>query len=473
MHIPILRAGQPYKSLDVLQVKNFITGETVAELSQANSGLIRKDFARAEENKHTLDSLPGQELLMMCKNAADLFMRENLPLDGETQSPEDYIKILSTTSGMPEVLCSKNMEKIRLVLDEMETVLGGLTRGLGLEILDVGWGKQNERLLSYICQTNALGAILPNNSPGVHSLWLPCIPLKVPLVLKPGTQEPWTPYRVIQAFIAAGCPREAFSYYPTDYSGATEILLRSGRSMFFGDVSTVKPWQNDHRVQIHGPGWSKVLIGEDQIANWQQYAEPIVDSILINSGRSCLNASGVWVPAHGRDIAEALAKRLAQIEAKPMDDPEAQLAAFVNPTVAERISNLIDAGLSQDGAEDITAKYRDGKRLVEKDGCTFLLPTVVWCDSPEHPLANTELLFPFASVVEVPQNEILEKMGQTLVLTAITEDRQFIQKILAATNVDRLNLGAIPTSKISWDQPHEGNLFEHLYRQRAFQLSIE
>ena len=32
-----------------------------------------------------------------------------------------------------------------------------------------------------------------------------------------------------------------------------------------------------------------------------------------------------------------------------------------------------------------------------------------------------------------------------------------------------LNLGPIPTPRISWDQPHEGNLFDHLYARRAFQ----
>ena len=36
-------------------------------------------------------------------------------------------------------------------------------------------------------------------------------------------------------------------------------------------------------------------------------------------------------------------------------------------------------------------------------------------------------------------------------------------------HIDRLNLGPIPTWQLSWDQPHEGNLFQHLYRQRAFQ----
>ena len=62
-------------------------------------------------------------------------------------------------------------------------------------------------------------------------------------------------------------------------------------------------------------------------------------------------------------------------------------------------------------------------------------------------------------------------MGSTLVATAITGDREFIRRIFASHNVERLNLGPIPTMKINWDQPHEGNLFEHLYRQRAFQMS--
>ena len=39
--------------------------------------------------------------------------------------------------------------------------------------------------------------------------------------------------------------------------------------------------------------------------------------------------------------------------------------------------------------------------------------------------------------------------------------------------VERLNLGSLPTSRVSWEQPHEGNLFTHLYRRRAFQTLLE
>ena len=471
IHIPILRAGLSYRSLNLTRVSHIQTGEPLAIVSQANRGLIAKDLMDAKANKGALEDLSVSELLAICKKAANLFMEEALPLDDASQSPDDYIQQVSGTTGLPQNLCRRNMQKIRLVLDEMEAVLGGLTRGLDLSILDSGWGIQSKRPLSYLSLTDTLGAVLPSNSPGVHSLWLPAIPLKTPLVLKPGSEEPWTSFRIAQAFIEAGCPSEAFGFYPTDYSGAAEILLHSGRSLLFGGGSTVAPWQGNPNVQIHGPGRSKIIIADDRVSHWEDYLDLTVSSVAENGGRSCINASGVWVPSHGREIAEMLAKHLADITPKPLDDPEAEIAAFTNPKVAEGISNLIDNQLKVPGAIDLTAKYRDGGRVVEKSGCTFLSPTVIWCEDPEHPLANTEFLFPFVSVVEVPQKEILDRIGPSLVVTAITEDEAFMHALHRSPDADRLNIGPISTNQISWDQPHEGNLFDFLYQQRALQVS--
>ena len=75
----------------------------------------------------------------------------------------------------------------------------GLTRGLDLSVLDAGLQPRRRPLLSYFPRTEALGVVLPSNSPGVHSLWMPAIAMKMPLVLKPGSAEPWTPFRIIQA----------------------------------------------------------------------------------------------------------------------------------------------------------------------------------------------------------------------------------------------------------------------------------
>src|SRR6185369_12434542 len=167
------------------------------------------------------------------------------------------------------------------------------------------------------------------------------------------------PYRIIQSLIKAGAPPEAFSFYPTDHAGAAEILRSCGRSLLFGDSSTTGVWTNDPRVVIHGPGYSKIIIGEDCVDDWEQYLDVIVASIADNGGRSCVNASAVWVPRHADEISEALAERLAQIVPRAAEDPQAQIAPFVDPQVASRINAIIDQGLSEPGAREVTAAYRE------------------------------------------------------------------------------------------------------------------
>lgn len=480
-HLPILRWGTPYRSVDVAAVPDFRTREPFVVLSQANAGLIRRDLRAQDQARAALAAIPAAELVERAARAADHFLHETLPLDplaGSTQTPQDYVAQVSATTGMPWAIVRRNMAKVHGVLSRVGDVLAGLTRGIDLAVLDSGVGLAGGRLLSFYPRADALGVVLPSNSPGVHSLWAPATVLKMPLVLKPGSAEPWTPYRIIQAWIRAGLRPDVFAYYPTDHAGGAEILRQCGRGMVFGDTASTRPWHGDPRVEVHGPGYSKVVIGPDAADDWERHVDLIADSIASNGGRSCVNASGVWVTRHGDAVAEALAARLARIVPRAADDPEAVLAPFADAAVAWRLSATIDAALAGAGpdgpssppARDVSAAVRGTPRVVEHDGATYLLPTIVRCDA-SHPLANREFLFPFASVVEVPADALPACLGPTLVASVITADRAFADRFVRAPLVDRLNLGPIPTTEIGWDQPHEGNLFEHLYARRAIQRS--
>jgi len=471
LHIPLLRHGEQYRSLDVSRVPHHRTREPFVEVSQANAGLIRRDLSHQEIARASLSKFSTRDLVDICTRAAEHFTNDSLPLVDTAQSAEDYVAQVSATTGMPHVLARRNLLKIKSMFANMENVLNGLTRNIDWEILDRGFGVRDGNSLSFFPRTQSLGAVLPNNSPGVHSLWIPAFALHIPLVLKPGSAEPWTPYRIIQALIKAGAPREAFSFYPADHAGASEILRNCGRSLLFGDSSTTGAWANDPRIEIHGPGYSKVVIGEDCVDEWEKYLDVIVASIADNGGRSCVNASAVWVPKHADEIAEALAQRLAQIVPRAADDERAQIAPFVDPQVAQRINAIIDQGLTEPGARDVTAAHRDGERLVSWNNCSYLLPTIIRCQ-PDHPLAVKEFLFPFASVVQVDQSELGSVIPPSLVVTAITKDPNLIQTLVSSPHVDRLNIGAMPTNQVSWDQPHEGNLFDHLYGRRAFQQAV-
>jgi acyl-CoA reductase-like NAD-dependent aldehyde dehydrogenase len=231
----------------------------------------------------------------------------------------------------------------------------------------------------------------------------------------------------------------------------------------------VDRYRGNPKVQAHGPGFSKILLGDDQVDNWEKYLDMMVESIAINSGRGCINTSGVWASRHTREIADALAKRLAEIRPLPPDDPNAGLAAFTVPGVADAISQSIDSDLNTSGVSDVTAKYRGGPRIVKKGRADYLLPTVIHSESTEAPVVRKEFMFPFVTVVNCPEERMLEAMGPTLVCSAITGNEQLRRRLTEAVHIDRLNLGPVPTTKLNWLQPHEGNIVEFLYRARAFQ----
>lgn len=466
-HIPVLRLGEEYHSLDVSEVKRLGGDEVVVRVSQANPGLVRRDLLRLDEARRALRAVPARDLVAMAREAGEHFLHGDLPLGDGTQSPDEYLHQLHATSGLPHSLIRMNMKKLHQLFAEMADVLEGLSRGLDLDIFDTGIGEQGGVPVSFSAVTDSLGVILPSNSPAVNALWMPSIVMKVPVVLKPGREEPWTPWRIIQSFVKAGVPRQAFSFYPTSHEGSQGIIRRCGRVMLFGDDRTVAQHAHDARIEVHGTGHTKILVGDDRIDDWPSFLDVLVESVSANSGRSCINASTIVVPRHADAIARALAERLAEIRPRRADDPEACLAGFANAAVADYIDGAVTEGLKEPGARDVSAEVRGEARREEFEGMQYLLPTVVRVESFDHALANREFLFPFVQVIEMPQSGMLDRIGYSLVVTAITGDAGWIDRLLDCPDIDRLNVGPFPTNRIQWNQPHEGNLFEFLYKRRA------
>ena len=470
-HLPVLRLGRSYESLDKLEIKDHRTGGVKAVVSTINTGILRKDFRRLGDARAALKKFSVAQLIELSAKAGELFLNGTLPLGdkGHTQGDDEYVTTLSATSGLPHVMVRRNITKIHYALTHLGEVLNGLSRGLDMTIIDRGYGKQFGTKLSFFPTCQALGLVMPSNSPAVNSLWLPALALKTPVVIKPGRDEPWTPYRLIQAFIAAGVPAEAFGFYPTDHEGAGEILQSCGRALVFGDKSTTEQYAGNPAIQVHGPGWSKILVGDDCIENWRDYIDVMAASISDNGGRSCINASAIVVPKYAAEIADALAQKLGPIQPTRNDDPNARLSGFANVKMADFIDAQIEDGLKTPGASDVTAKYRGGPRKVEFEGGVYLRSTIVHCESSAHPLANKEFLCPYASVVQCPQGEMLRQIGYSLAVSAITKDVKFIGELEAFPEIDRLNIGPISTMAISWDQPHEGNMFEFLWKRRSIE----
>src|SRR5262249_51459858 len=171
IHIPVLRWGEPYKSMEIDKVVHFDTGEVLAEVSRANGGLVERDMRFARRARDVLREVPIADLLRMMKKAGELYARAELPLGDGTQTPEQFARMQSATTGLPEHMCKFNMDKNMFVLQNMDKILDSLTRGLDLDILSNGHGMEARGVpVSYQAQSPVLGMVLPSNSPGVHTL---------------------------------------------------------------------------------------------------------------------------------------------------------------------------------------------------------------------------------------------------------------------------------------------------------------
>src|SRR5687767_15476147 len=94
IHIPVLRLGQTYRSLDTIQFT--VEGQSL-EVSVANAGLIRRDLQNISRAVESLQAIPCETLADYCEKAAELYLHANLPwgADDRLQSPDDYVAALS------------------------------------------------------------------------------------------------------------------------------------------------------------------------------------------------------------------------------------------------------------------------------------------------------------------------------------------------------------------------------------------
>ena len=113
-------------------------------------------------------------------------------------------------------------------------------------------------------------------------------------------------------------------------------------------------------------------MGDDVVDQWEDYIDLMADSVYKNSGRGCINCSGVWASRHTEEIAEALAEKVGNYDVKDPPDPEAGLAAFPVPNQAEAIWGMIDEGCGEAGTRQA--------RLVQKSkakSTSGLIPAVI------------------------------------------------------------------------------------------------
>ncbi|MGB0590530.1 MAG: aldehyde dehydrogenase family protein [Myxococcota bacterium] len=403
-HIPILRHGVVYRSLDTRTLSAPGSEAPLAEVSLANAGLVRRDARRAPAASQ--DPIAVGEAL---SRAAELLQSPlRLDPDAAPMDVSEFRRLVQASTGLSEAVITHQLSLLAETLTD-----------LGQRAKDIPPAAVRD-----------LAVVLPSNALAVNRAWLPAIALGARVALKPGASDPFTPHRLVAALIAAGISRERFCIYPSDHDTTGALIGAASRTQLFGDASVVARYGDDPHVQVNGPGRSAVVLGS--AVDWRAHIDDLVEGVALHNGRSCLNTSSIVTLgdfATARDLATALCERLDGTPSVTLSDPDKTHA----------IAARVEEALAIAGATDLSDGRRDHSRCTtNEDGQPALAPSVILCQDPSHPLARIELPLPFVSVTAVAPTALSAWLGHTLSVATLGVEADLEQALGDASEIERL-----------------------------------
>ncbi len=426
-------------------------GVAVAELSLVPPLYI----SRAIGAQRGVRPLPAREREAALTKAADAFAHGVIAgLDFDT-----YTSLASRISGVP---ISVTRAGARAVADGVGSAFVGVqaARPSGA-VLDWHDDRARQGGAVWARRGDVLAVLASGNGPGVHGLWPQALALGYRVAVRPSRREPLTAHRLVQALRQAGFRPQDAVYLPTDHRGADEMIRSADLAMVYGGQDVVDRYAGDPTVFVNGPGRAKILITADH--DWRDYLDTITDSIANLGGVACVNTTAVLYEGDPAPLAAAIAERLSTIEALPTDDERAILPTqnlSAATALASHLARVADGSTSLLGADQVVAALGDGYAA--------LRPAVHLLTTPDVAKLNVELPFPCVWVAPWSRADGLKPLRHSLVISAITDDDDLIDDLLAEPTIANVYGGQHPTHHTAPDLPHDGFLADFLMRNKGF-----
>ena len=239
-------------------------------------------------------------------------------------------------------------------------------------------------------------------------------------------------------------------------------MIRSADlAMVYGSHGVVDKYANDPTVFVNGPGRAKILITAEH--DWRDYLDVITDSIANLGGVACVNATAVLYEGDPAPLADAIAERLSAIAVLPTEDERAILPTQNMDEATALASYLATVAVGTRpllGADQVVAPLSDSSAV--------LRPAVHLLAKPDVAKLNVELPFPCVWVSPWSRADGLEPLRHSLVISAITDDADFVDDLLAEPTIANVYCGHHPTHHAAPEIPHDGFLADFLMRNKGF-----
>lgn len=371
--------------------------------------------------------------------------------------PTTYRYLVSRISGIPIATVRATSEHlVQLTANARKNIEFAQPHG---SIMDWRDPEAREGRALWTRRGDVFGVHAAGNHPAVQLDWLDAVILGYRVAVRPSRREPLTPHRLVSALWLAGLEEQVI-LLPTDHAAADELLRAADLSMVYGGDEVMQKYANEPSVRRMGPGRSKILVTAG--FSGEETVDLVVDSIVADGGVGCVNATAVLVEGDPAPLAEAVAARLATIPSLPPEDDAARLPAQPIAT-ARRLEEHLRMT-----ARGATALLGGGGIVdVLDDGAAVLRPAVHQLEDATAPQLRAELPFPCVWFAPWSRPEGVGPLRDTLVLTALTDDEELVERMAHEPTIRNLYVGRWPTYWSEPRLPHDGYLADFLMRPKT------
>ena len=460
MFVPALlgKGRDGYRSLDRQRHMGF-DGSLVAE-STITPALLVHDLARRPPS--SLMKMPIRQILDIFARAADRF--ETGQPDG--LAPEEYVRKATLTSGLPlSINRQQTLGAFPPAMRMMEQFIRVQSPG-GLDVFDSHVYQAEGVRIGFTPRGRNVGFVMPGNHPSTHFMWMCALAMKIPVVVRPSSDDVFTPYRVAMALFEAGLPEDALIFVPGGHDLVDAIIGTCALSVLFGGQPLADRYAANRSVRVHGPGRSKVVVLAN--ADVDETVKLITRLVMDDAGRGCINGSAVVVEGDASKLAAAVAAALDRVPIIAPINEDGRLGS-VRPREAAAFNSMVDLGLGG-GAAELTAS-RHG-RVASVDGVDVMRPTVISVTSFEHPLFGMELPFPFVVFASAARHELALAARHSLAVVVAGRDPVIAEELLMEPTIDKVFAEGALSTEFDPREPHEGFLVDFLYMKKTLRSGV-
>ncbi|MEF2482182.1 aldehyde dehydrogenase family protein [Vibrio mimicus] len=397
------------------------------------------------ETARSRSVLDLKDIQRAIQRSADIFLYETI----EGLTSDDYVMLTHRATGLPKSVIQCSIGYIANALKNIgDTVQLSLPVGMSYDLIGEN-AINGTAILSR--KGDVLSVIAAGNGPGLHALWPQAVAMGYKTVVKPSNSEPFTAQRLVKAMILAGL-NDYVSLCCTDHQGTRALIDDTDLSIIYGSKTSVALYANNPNVLVQGPGHSKVVITSE--IDEDESIGLAAESIMSLGGAACVSASVVYVEGDVKKYASRLAEFFSN-----------EVLYEQYPKVALEKIEIFKTML-----EEYQSDGNFGFKTIQTDDGTILAPYVDYSLKNCEKLKNRELPFPCVVVLPLNKQTIAKDLKGSLSVSIFSRNKNLIQEILQQPNIGNVYIGAIPTTWMAMNVPHDGYLSEFLVKSRGYRI---